>query len=141
MRWFRSYRLSVASLALFALACQFVLAFGHVDLGRSAGNSNDWVVAATAGKAVSAAASIVASADLPLSPRQNKPGEPGDDFCAICASIGLTGALVIPGTPAVPPGISFFKQLHWSFAATAASSIDHFYFSARGPPRAPEATA
>jgi hypothetical protein len=131
----------VASLALFALACQFVLAFGHVDLGRSAGNSNDWAVAAAAGKAVSAATAMVASADLPLSPRQNKPGEPGEDFCAICASIGLTGALVIPGTPAVPTGISFFKQLHWSFAATAASSINHFHFSARGPPRAPEATA
>ena len=141
MRWFRSHRLSVASLALFALACQVVLAFGHVDLGRIAGNSSDWAVAATAGKAVSAAAAIVASADLPLSPRQNKPSGPGDDFCAICASIGLTGALVIPGTPAVPTAISFFKQLQWSFAATAAPSIDHFHFSARGPPRAPEATA
>ena len=136
MRWFRSHRFEVASLALFALACQFVLSFGHVHLDRFAGNSSNWAIAAVAGKAVAAPAGKVAIADLPASPRQKNPSGLGDDFCAICASISLAGALVVPDAPTHLPGISFFKELHRSFAATRAASIDHFHFNARGPPTA-----
>ena len=50
MRWFRSHRLKVASLALFALVCQFVLSFGHVHLDRFAGNSSNWAVRPQPGK-------------------------------------------------------------------------------------------
>jgi hypothetical protein len=127
MRWFRSHRLKVAPLALFALACQFVLAFGHDHPGRLAGNSGHWAIAA--------AAATVATADLPSSPRPNNPSGPGEDFCAICASIGVAGALVIPPTPTVLSGISFFSELHWPLAAAAVASMGHFRFSARGPPR------
>jgi hypothetical protein len=132
MRWFRSHRLKVASLALFALVCQFVLSFGHVHLDRFAGNSSNWAVAAAAGKAVAVSAGKVTIADLPTSPRQKSPTGLGDDFCAICANIGL--ALVVPTGPALLPEISFYKELHWSFVATQARSIDHFHFNARGPP-------
>jgi hypothetical protein len=128
MRWFRSHRLKVAPLALFALACQFMLAFAHVHPDRLAGNSSQWAVAA--------AAATVTPADLPSSPRPNNPSGLGGDFCAVCANISLAGALVVPATPAVPPGISFFNELHRPFAATAAASIDLFHFNARGPPRA-----
>ena len=55
MRWFRSHKLKVASLALFALTCQFVLSFGHVHLDRFAGNAANWAVA---GKAVAAGALV-----------------------------------------------------------------------------------
>jgi hypothetical protein len=55
-------------------------------------------------------------------------------------NIGLAGALVVPAGPALAPGISFLKVLHWSFAATQARSIDHFHFNARGP-QLPEAMA
>jgi hypothetical protein len=136
MQWFRSHRLKVASLALFALVCQFVLTFGHIHVDRFAGNSSNWLVAAAAGKAVAASAGKVTIADLPTSPRQKNPTGLGDDFCAICANIGLAGALVVPTGPALAPRISFFKVLHWSFAATQARSIDHFHFNARGPPTA-----
>jgi hypothetical protein len=136
MRWFRSHRLKVASLALFALVCQFVLSFGHIHVDRFAGNSSNWLIAAVAGKAVAASAGKVTIADLPTSPRQKSPTGLGDDFCAICANIGLAGALVVPAGPALLPGISLFKVLHWSFAATQARSIDHFHFNARGPPTA-----
>jgi hypothetical protein len=125
MRFFRSHRLKTALLALFALTCQFVLAFGHVHLDRLAGNSS-WV----------AAVSTPAPTVLPTSPRQNTPSGLAQDFCAICANAGLTGALVVPTSPAVPPRISFVTKLHWPFAAAAAASFDHFPFDARGPPRA-----
>ena len=78
----------------------------------------------------------VASSDVPTSPRQKDPSRLGDDFCAICASIGLSGALVVPAAPAVTPEIASFKELRWSFAATQAVPIGRFNFSARGPPRA-----
>ena len=123
MRWFRSQKLKVASLALFALTCQFVLSFGHVHLNRFASN---WTIAAAAGK--------VTPADLPLSPRQKNPSGLGEDFCAICASINLAGALVAPTAPTLLLEISFYKELHWSLVATQAESIDHIHFNARGPP-------
>jgi hypothetical protein len=135
MRWFRSHRVKVASLALFALACQFVLAFGHVHLDRFPGTSN-WAVAALAGKAVAAPAGKFTIADLPTSPRQKDSSGLGDDFCAICASISLAGALVVPTAPTLLPEVSFFKELQWSFAATEARSIGHIRFNARGPPTA-----
>jgi hypothetical protein len=134
MRWFRSHKLKVASLALFALTCQFVLSFGHVHLDRLAGNSINWAMGAAAGKAVAAAPGKVTLADLPTSPRQKSPSGLGDDFCAICASVSLAGALVVPTSPTLLPAVSFFKELQWSFAATQARSIDHFHFNARGPP-------
>jgi hypothetical protein len=136
MRWFRSHRFEVASLALFALACQFVLSFGHVHLDRFAGNSGNWAISAVAGKAVAAPAGKIAVADLPTSPRQKNPTSLGDDFCAICASISLAGALVVPDAPTLLAEISLFRELHWSFAATQARPIDHFHFNARGPPTA-----
>jgi hypothetical protein len=133
MRWFRSHRLKLASLALFALTCQFVLSFGHVHLDRFAGNSINWATAA-AGKAVAAAPAKVTLTDLPTSPREKNPSGLGDDFCAICASISLAGALVAPTAPTLLPGILLFKELHWSFVATQAQSIGHIHFNARGPP-------
>jgi hypothetical protein len=135
MRWFRSHRLKVAPLALFALACQFILSFGHVHLDRFPG-TNNWAVAALAGKAVAAPAGKFTIADLPTSPRQKDSSGLGDDFCAICASISLAGALVVPTAPTLLPEVSFFKELQWSFAATEARSIGHIHFNARGPPTA-----
>ena len=123
MRFFRSHRLEIASLALFALVCQFVLAFAHVHPG-------------TVNRAVVAVGLEVASSDVPTSPRQKDPSRLGDDFCAICASIGLAGALIVPAAPVVPPEIASFKELRWSLAATQALPIGRFHFSARGPPRA-----
>jgi hypothetical protein len=134
MRWFQSHRVTVAALALFALTCQFVLSFGHVHLDRFAGGSINWAMAAAAGKAVATAPGKVTLADLPTSPRQKSPDRLGDDFCAICASIDLAGALLAPNAPTLLFGISLCKELHWSFVATQAQSIDHIHFNARGPP-------
>jgi hypothetical protein len=132
MRWFRSHKFEVASLALFALACHVLLGFGHVHLDRFAGNSSTWAIAAAAGNAVATPAGEAAS-DVPALPRQKDRNGLGEDFCAICASIHLAGAVVVPDAPTLPE-VSFFKILHWSFAATEARSIDHIHFNARGPP-------
>jgi hypothetical protein len=124
MSWFRSNQGRVAWLALFALACQLVLAFGHVHLGKVGGFSESGAVAADDG---------VYFASL-TSPQHNEPTGLCDDFCAICASISLANTLFIPASPAVAPPIAITRNLLWSLAAVELASIDHLFFDARGPP-------
>jgi len=126
MSWFRSNRCGVMWLALFALACQLVLAFGHVHPGKTAGYPDAWAVAAKADHA----ASLTSPSHRTNSPRLV------DDFCAICASINLASTLVMPASPAVLPPNPFVRDLSWSFAAVEPTSFDHLLFNARGPPHA-----
>jgi hypothetical protein len=127
MSWFRSNRGGVAWLAFFALACQFVLAFGHVHLGKTGSGAVSW------------AATIDGSGSSPVSspssPQKNPTSIP-DDFCAICANIGLAGTLVVPDAPIIIAPSSFIHVLPWSLAASEPASFDHVLFNARGPPQA-----
>ena len=131
MSWFRSNRGRVTWLAVFALSCQLFLSFGHIHLGRFS------IAPVTA--SVNAAIAINAADDptaLPRGPPQNNPSGFADDFCAICASIGLAGSLVIPTAPAATPPISSDQPLLWSYAKFKPSSFKHSFFEARGPPYA-----
>ena len=127
MRWFRSKRGRVAWLAVFALACQFVLTFGHIHSSS--------VIIISAALAVSAEASH-GSAGAPPSPAQKNPTGLAQDFCAVCNHIGLANTLALPVSPATIPPISFIGQSQWSLVAIGFASRDHFHFNARGPPRA-----
>jgi hypothetical protein len=127
MRWFRSNGGGVAWLAIFALACQFVLTFGHIHTGS--------VGVISAALAVSADAPD-GSASAPASPAQKTPTGLAQDFCAVCNHIGLANALVLPVSPATVPPISFIRELQWPLLAIAFASRDHFHFNARGPPHA-----
>ena len=125
MRWFRSNGGGVAWLAIFALACQFVLTFGHIHNGGASVVSAALAVSADAGDG---------SASAPSSPTQKTPAGLAQDFCAVCNHIGLAHALVLPDSPATLPPISFVQDLHWPLVAIAFASRGHFYFNARGPP-------
>jgi|SRR5215467_9323789 len=126
MRWFRSNRGGVAWLAFFALACQLVLSFGHVHVGKFSNGSPAWA----------AAESGNASADgTPSSPPKDPTGLAGD-FCAICASISLANTLVLPILAIILAPRLFVEILPWSVAASEPASFDHVPFSARGPPQA-----
>jgi len=127
MRWFRSNGGGVAWLAIFALACQFVLTFGHVHTGSA--------------RILSAALAISAdapdgSAGAPSLPAQKIPTGLARDFCAVCNHISLANALVLPVSPAAILPISLVQVLPWPPAAVALASRGHFYFDARGPPLA-----
>src|SRR5258708_19642787 len=107
MRWFRSNRGGVAWLAFFALACQLVLSFGHVHVGKFSGGSAAWA----------AAESADASADAPQSSPQQKPTGLAGDFCALFANISLAHPLDRKTTrlnsspPTIPfPPFSFKKK-------------------------------
>lgn len=131
MSWFRSNRGKVTWLALFALSCQLFLSFGHIHLGRI----SIAPVAVTANAAI-AVNSGDDSAALPRAPPQNNPSGFADDFCAICASMGLASSLVVPTAPTVAPPISSNVALTWSHAGLDPVAFDHVFFDARGPPHA-----
>jgi hypothetical protein len=134
MRWFRSHSFGLTSLALFALACQFVLSFGHVHLDRTAGFSTGRAIAAAVGTVLAAPASKVALAHLPTSPREKNPDSLGDDFCAVCANISLAAAIVLPIVLMFLVGTASSERLSWSFTATRAVATIYVHFEARGPP-------
>lgn len=135
MGWFRTRKLAVAWVALLALACQLVLTYGHVHFGAT-GSGNYSFGELGAGLVATALVSDRGhvSGD-PSEPQQKSPnGLP--DFCAICASIGLAGTLVVPEAPVIGAPTSSIHTLPWPLAAVEPVSFDHLPFNARGPPRA-----
>jgi hypothetical protein len=126
MSWFRSNRGAVAWLALFALACQLLLSFGHVHVGTLSNGSAAWAAVEHGN----------APADVPPSPPQKNPTGLAGDFCAICANISLAGAIILPILAIILTPRLFIEILPWSLAASGPASFDHRPFSARGPPQA-----
>jgi hypothetical protein len=107
-------------LALFALAIQLVLTFGHIH-GLSAG------------PAESALSSLTHQAPNSANPCGDSNGS-SDYNCPICALIQLTGVSAVSAPPALPVPATFVvlrlqppEQLEW-----AASP--YVPFQARGPP-------
>jgi hypothetical protein len=123
MRWFRLIGGRVVWLAIFALAGQFVLTFGHIHSGSVSVISAALAISADGG-----------SANAPSLPTQKTPAGLAQDFCAVCNHIGLASALVLPDSPRLLPPISFIRELRWSRVAIWFASRDHFHFNARGPP-------
>jgi hypothetical protein len=127
MNWFRSRSRWGSYLALFALAFQLALTFGHVHLDRSAPTSADpFTVASTD------AWSDARSRPTDPAGRDHRP----DDRCPICTLIHLTGALI----PAEPPSLPLpdvFRRLPTEPAlAFDFAEPQRALFAARAPPTA-----
>jgi hypothetical protein len=118
MRWFRTNRRFAGTLALFALALQFTLAFGHIHLRDFAGIPG-----------VAIAQTQAATADPA---RDHNTGHSADDYCLICATTNLAGTLVVPVAPELPVLTTDASYAH--FCAAPCSRIDHALFRARAPP-------
>jgi hypothetical protein len=82
MRLFRRNR-NLAWFALFALAAQLTLTFGHVHLQAAKHNAD-----------TAALASCVAKTQAPC-PAQDD----DEDHCALCWTISIAGTLVVPAAP------------------------------------------
>jgi hypothetical protein len=125
MRWFRSRKRSGSSLALFALAFQLAVSFGHVHLERVAPPS----------VGASALAHAQPAAD-DLNAPSNPTGREGlaDDHCPICTLIHLAGALVPAEMPSLPlPTV--VGRLRLELAAEFDLTASHAaLFRARAPP-------
>ena len=124
MRWFRSRSRVGSYLALFALAFQLAVSFGHVHL--------DEIAPRSAGAAAFASAQSGDEVNAPSSPTGRE--DVADDCCPICTLIHLAGALVPAEAPALPLP-SVFGHLRLATAAEfdlAASQTA--LFRARAPP-------
>src|ERR1700751_4631434 len=118
MGWFRTNRSLVTWLAFFALACQALLSFGHVHVGKFSGGSAEWAAAQTGDASTNAS---------PLSLQKNPTGL-GGAFFSVCANIKLAGTLVLPILAIILiPGL-FTETSPWSFAAGKPASFHHLPF-------------
>jgi hypothetical protein len=125
MNWFRSRSRLGAYLALFALAFQLAVSFGHVHLDHIAPLSAD--------------ATALANAQ-PSSDEANAASKPtnhedlADDCCPICTLIHLAGTLVPAGTPPLPlPSMFGDVRLAAAVEFDLAASQSAL-FRARAPP-------
>jgi hypothetical protein len=125
MRWVRSNIQWGARLALFALALQLVLSFGHIHLSDLLGP----------GASIQTAAAARASGD-PASPAPSKKSNGAGDVCAICALIQLVNSSVHATGPSLPPpSEASFVGWRTAFDFITAPS-QRRPFSARAPPLA-----
>jgi hypothetical protein len=146
MKWFRSNIRYGSRLALFALAIQFLLSFGHfhgssaraapalVDANQPGHHDTD-SVAATHLAAWDRASHEHAfpSVGLRTSSDHESDGRPADD-CAICAIMGLANALVVATPPYLlgPQAASFlYLTADTEFAPLNSARV---VFQPRAPP-------
>ena len=111
-------------LALFALALQLILSFGHV-------HTEDLGLAAPAEAVASHAQS--ASGDDTQPPRHR---DDAHDICAICIALSLSATSLLP----VVTSLSLPIAYEWEWPANVQSAQVVFalksYYQARAPPRA-----
>ena len=122
MRWIRMNRQLGGRLALFALALQLILSFGHIHAG-------DLGLAGPA-KANTSYAQTPASHD-------GTPQDQGDahDLCAICVTLSLSATALLP----VVAWLSLPVTYEWEWPADIQSAQVIFdlksYYRARAPPQ------
>jgi hypothetical protein len=136
MNWFRSKIRSCAQLALFALAFQIAVSFGHMhrdDLGLPPLPRSD----------SAQTASIAALAPVTNSERQPGSSQPGssqpgssDDYCPICASMQL----IATAMPSLPPVLWMSEPIRRVWPADMPAQLFSLQialsFQARAPPTA-----
>jgi hypothetical protein len=127
MRWFRSNRKTGGRLALFALALQFVLSFGHIHREDIYG---------TAPAAAAPTTAALTSVDrLPSAP-SDPSSKHTDDYCAICATISLLSNSFVAALPQLPlPAVSHVVD-HDDYIAALSVPPRRTSFQSRAPPTA-----
>ena len=112
MKWFRSNIKQGSRLALFALAIQFVLSFGHFH-GVAAGGAGDPIRPAS-----QALTAPRAPASSPATPVRIPTGTP-NDACAICAVMAMANAVLF----ATPPLLRLPQAVEFSYLTTDAEFV------------------
>jgi hypothetical protein len=129
MRWIRSHVRLGAWCALFALAVQLVLSFGHVHLN---GGSSTSVPSALSTRLMAPAPS--AASEAPALPAdQDSDGQAGR-FCDICALIQLAGSVTPAAAPVLASPATFDAVAFDRSADTELVAPSPFFFRARAPP-------
>jgi hypothetical protein len=117
MKWLRSNARRLSLLALFALALQFGLSFGHFHADRALAGA--------------AAISHHASASTPDSGHdQDNP----NDFCAICATVAMANTLVDAAPPVLPVPASTSSAEVIPDPTSRVADSRRVAFQSRAPP-------
>jgi hypothetical protein len=124
MRWFRTNRKFGGRLALFALALQLYLSFGHIHREDIYG---PWI------PGVAAAAAPAPTADATSTPT-DRSSKHAADYCEICATISLLGTSVVADAPRLPLPTASFVVEHRLRIAVAAVVPRRTPFQSRAPP-------
>src|SRR5581483_8784530 len=122
LRSVRKNRSSYGMLALFALALQLYLSFGHI-------HADDLGLAPPAGAAAQASPTAQDDGSAPADHDEH-------DVCAICVALGLTATSVIP--VAAPLALPIASDFTWSHDFISPRLDIEFAasFRARAPPHA-----
>ncbi|MCX7307326.1 MAG: DUF2946 domain-containing protein [Afipia sp.] len=117
MNWLRSKTKRLSLLALFALALQFGLSFGHVHHDR-----------AFAGK--------TAISDQASAPSRDNGGDTDgrQDLCAICATVALANALINSAPPVLPLPAETTAHDGLFTSVDRSASAHSLGFQSRAPP-------
>ena len=124
MDWFRSRARSGACLALFALAVQLAVSFGHVHLDGAAFGRSPALERGEA-TAVATTAPDPGSSEIPAL---------ADDCCVVCALIHLVGTLVTAAAPPLPLPVHSGRLRLAAPAAFDLTGAPLALFQARAPP-------
>jgi DUF2946 family protein len=145
MKWFRSNIKRGSRLALFALAVQFVLAFGHLDgvaaeaapairSGQIESDRAQTNLPETSVLPAPGAVSQSAEQQQPASDRNSDHQRTSDDVCAICAVIAMANAVLL----ATPPVLRLPQAVELSHLTTDAEFVHlnsaRVAFQPRAPP-------
>ena len=122
MRFLRAHQTAGAWVALLALLVQIVVSFAHIH--------RDDLLPVVPESVPNASRLNPALPDDSRSPAPTR----DHDFCTICASMALLGSVVLPQPPTVvlatvPCRVDLIER-----AIILASTDQHRYFQARGPP-------
>ena len=137
MNWFRKHLRHGSRLALFALAIQFALSFGHFHAVAAQvapsvhSHLTDADFAYAASVAAQAAADELAQKQQPSTPDNDQ--QPAD-ACAICAVMSLAGSVLF----ATPPLLQLPQAVDFLYLTTDAEFVHlgsvRFAFQSRAPP-------
>lgn len=141
MKWFRSNIRRGSQLALFALAIQCLLSFGHFHGSNAQATPADAKLSALHDAAVGAVTPALneglraaASRAAPLkTSSDHAPDGRLTDECAICAVLALADTMMI----AVPPSLQGLQAAAFSHSIADAASVDLNSAGASFQPRAP----
>jgi hypothetical protein len=130
MKWFRRNIKTGSRLALFALALQFALAFGHFHF-NAAQAAPDF---RTQSDLVQLQVAVDAASQAQQQPASHDNGPTSHEPCAICAVLSLAGSIVF----STPPLLLLPDAIEFLYLATIAEliHIDSTWsaFQSRAPP-------
>jgi hypothetical protein len=125
MRWLRSNIRGFSRLALFALAVQITLSFGHIHRSDIYG----------ANGATAISAGLTTTGESPPGP-SDRSSKHSDDYCAICATMSLLGNSFVAAPPQLPLPVASHAAGQIDRVAAIVIATPRASYQSRAPPTA-----